>query len=521
MALVLACDLGGTSLRAGLVDADGTIRHMASLPGPTVIDRLGGSEADVADWWRNLVSAVEILAEAAGPAFDDIAAIAISGVTRTQIFLGRDSRVLRPAITWGDSRGNALMDEMRRTLPATHPEMAQFNAFHPVSRLYWLHRHEPLILPATAAVLEPKDYFNYRLTGRLATDRISSARLLAAAEPSGGAGSLLDALGIDASIVPEALNPTAIVGNVLPGLEGPLARLSGRPVVAMAHDTWASVLGLGALRNGYAYNLSGTTEVLGVLSARRASAEGLLSVDWGEAVHQLGGPSQNGADTVIWALELLSRHAVDPASVGRELQAILAERRYPQPIVFLPYLQGERTPYWNAALRGAFIGLNRRHRAVDCVWAVLEGVAFLNRIVLERAEAANGRKVGEIRFGGGGSANETWCRIKADICERPVVVTRSAEPGLVGGAIAGFHALGDVPSIEAGQDRMVAIARRYEPDRERRDDYRRLYDLYRRAETALAPISADLSRWTRDRIDGPARPGTRPTQTTRTQEQTT
>lgn len=518
MALVLACDLGGTSLRTGLVDAKGTIRHVASVPGPTVIDRLGGSEADVGEWWRSLVAAVDMLAAAAGPDFDDIAAVAMSGVTRTQIFLGRDGRVLRPAITWGDSRGNALMDEMRRTLPADHPEMAQFNAFHPVSRLYWLYRHEPLILPATAAVLEPKDYFNYRLTGRLATDGISSARLLAAAAPCPG-GSLLEALGIDAAIVPETLAPTDVVGEVLPGLEGPFARLAGRPVVAMAHDTWASVLGLGALRRGYAYNLSGTTEVFGVVSDRPATAEGLLSVAWGEAAHQLGGPSQNGADTVMWALELLSRRAVDPQSVGRELDAILAERRHPQPIVFLPYLQGERTPYWNATLRGAFVGLNRRHRAVDCVWAVLEGVAFLNRIVLERAEAANGHRVAEIRFGGGGSANPTWCRIKADICERPVVVTGSSEPGLVGGAIAGFHALGELASIEAGQETMVAIARRHEPDRERRDDYRRLFDLYRRAEAALAPISAELSRWTRDRIDGPARTGALPTRTTRTQEQ--
>lgn len=517
MGLVLACDLGGTSLRAGLVDAEGTIRHMATVPGPTVIDRLGGSEADVADWWRKLVSAVEMLAEASGSEFDGIAAIAISGVTRTQIFLGRDGRVLRPAITWGDSRANALMEEMRRTLPEDHPEMAQLNAFHPISRLYWLYRHEPLILPATAAVLEPKDYFNYRLTGRLATDRISSARLIAAAAPRAAGGSLLDALGIASSIVPETLDPTAVVGAVRPGLEGPLARLAGRPVVGMAHDTWASVLGLGALRDGFAYNLSGTTEVFGVLSDRHAVAEGLLSVEWGEAVHQLGGPSQNGADTVIWALELLSRQAIEPQSVGAELDRVLSERRHPQPLIFLPYLQGERTPYWNAALRGAFVGLNRRHRAVDCVWAVLEGVAFLNRIVLERAEAANGRRVGEIRFGGGGSANAIWCRIKADVCERPVVVTRSPEPGLVGGAIVGFHALGEVPSIEAGQERMVTIARRHEPDRERRDDYRRLYDLYRRAEAALAPISADLSRWSRDRIDGPARPDA----TTRTQERTT
>ena len=88
----------------------------------------------------------------------------------------------------------------------------------------------------------------------------------------------------------------------------------------------------------------------------------------------------------------------------RLIDALLAGRRHPQPLIFLPYLQGERVPYWNPALRGAILGLGRQHGATDLAFAVLEGVAFLNRIVLERAEAALGSAVGEIRFGGGAAA---------------------------------------------------------------------------------------------------------------------
>src|SRR5690606_19793553 len=189
-----------------------------------------------------------------------------------------------------------------------------------------------------------------------------------------------------------------------------------------ANDTWAAVAGLGALRPGYAYNISGTTEVFGAVGAEPVQAQGLMTVDWGGGHYQIGGPGQNGADTIAWLLPLLGRLGEDGmAGVAQAMDDLLAAPRDPQPALFLPYLQGERVPYWDPHLRGAFLGLNRRHGPGDLAWAVLEGVAFLNRVVLERAEAALGGKVQEIRFGGGAASNARWCQVKADICERAVV----------------------------------------------------------------------------------------------------
>lgn len=489
MGVVLACDLGGTSFRAALVDREGRIRRNEAVAGPSAPT----SEIDPAAWWQVLCEAVDALAD--DPLFGQIRAIAVTGVTRTQVFLGPDGAVLRPAMTWRDTRAEAMAEIIAAELPADHPETSSVNAFHPAARLFWLRRHEPEVLAALAAVLEPKDYLNFQLTGELATDAISSARLLASASPGPSGASLLDAMGLRAAIVPRTLAPTAILGRVLPGLPGALSRLSGQPVLAMANDTWAAVLGLGALRDGYAYNLSGTTEVFGLLSSKAASAEGLMSLSFGEGLHHLGGPSQNGGDTLVWALSLLSHYGGDPLAIGPELDALLAQTRDRQPLLFLPYLQGERTPYWDPALRGAYIGLNRRHRPVDCAYAVLEGIAFLNRIVLERAEAALGQPVREVRFGGGGAANAIWCQIKADICGRPFVVTEAAEPGLVGSAIAAWQALGAVPSLAAGQEALVRTAHRYEPRREVATFYARLFGLYRASETALRPISRALSEF--------------------------
>ena len=490
MSVVLACDLGGTSFRAALIDADGVTRAQAMILGPTATDRMGWSEIDATEWWHILVEAAGQLAKAEPELFRSIEAIAICGVTRTQVFLGRDGRQLRPAMTWKDTRSEAAAARLRERLTDAHPESARINAFHPLARLAWLREEEEACFRALACVLEPKDYLNARLTGRQASDPVSMARLLASKEVVAGIDPFA-AIGLPASILPPVLEPCDPVGPVLPGLPAPLDAIAGVPVFCSSSDTWVAVAGLGALRAGYAYNISGTTEVLGAVGLEPVEAEGLLSVDW-RGLWQVGGPSQNGADTVSWLLWLLGRDAGEPGSVGREIAALLAGRRHPQPLLFLPYLQGERVPYWNPSLRGAFIGLNRQHGATDLAYAVLEGVAFLNRIVLERAEVALGGPVAEIRFGGGAAVNPVWSQIKADICGRPVVVGASREPGLLGAAIVAWTGLGRFASLAEAQDQLVSVATRFEPEQARHAAYGDLFALYRSSEAVLAPISAKL-----------------------------
>lgn len=494
MSYVLAVDLGGTRFRAALVDGSGGIAHACFIDSPAgAAARPGWDEIDPDAWWRGLRTLADTLAAQAGPAFGTVEAVAICGVTRTQVFLDAQGLPIRPAITWRDTRAAADVGAWLASMPASHSEHGHINAFHPWARVAWLLRAEPQHAARVRAVLEPKDYLNFRLTGRAASDTVSMARLAAAAACENGPD-LLTAVGADPAWVPPLLDPLAVVGPVQAGLPGALARLAGRPVVACANDTWAAVAGLGALRPGYAYNISGTTEVFGAVGAEPVQAQGLMTVDWGGGHHQIGGPGQNGADTVAWLLPLLGRLGDEGmAGVGEAMDALLDAPRDPQPALFLPYLQGERVPYWDPHLRGAFLGLNRRHGPGDLAWAVLEGVAFLNRIVLERAEAALGSPVGEIRFGGGAASNAQWCQVKADICERALVVGQAEQPGVLGAAVAAWTGLGRYDSFAAAQERLVRVAQRYEPQPDRSRAYRRMYAQFRAAEAALAPVSRALA----------------------------
>ncbi|KAG1249335.1 hypothetical protein G6F65_019167 [Rhizopus arrhizus] len=184
---------------------------------------------------------------------------------------------IRPAITWRDTRTAADVAEWLAAMPSGHPESRQINAFHPWARLAWLLRAEPQHAARVRVVLEPKDYLNFRLTGTAASDTVSMARLAAAGRGHAAEPDLLTALGADPAWVPPLLSPLDIVGPVQAGLPGALARLAGRSVVACANDTWAAVAGLGALRSGYAYNISGTTEVFGAVGAEPVQAQGLMT----------------------------------------------------------------------------------------------------------------------------------------------------------------------------------------------------------------------------------------------------
>lgn len=485
---VLAFDFGGTSLRGAILDWRGGI--VATKAVPSAVGR--AAECDPLVWWRALADLSEALAAESPLAFESVSALAISAFTRTQVFLDASGNPVRSAPTWHDTRSETVVDALRIACPEEHPERARLNAFHPAARLLWLRKTEPDAFKRTRYVAEPKDFLNHCLTGRLVGDTVSSARLAAADLPGPDGRSVLTAAGVTRSPLPPLQDPVSIVGPVLAGLPGALGQLAGRPVIAMANDTWAAVVGLGALRAGVAYNISGTSEVFGLVSESPAAAEGLLDIAWGPGLHQLGGPGQNGADALTWALEQLGRgHA--------EIDALLERPLLEAPIVFLPYLQGERTPFWDASLRGAFVGLSRHHSAGDVIRAVMEGVAFVNRVVLERAEAAAGIRAGEIRFGGGGALSEAWCRIKADILGRDVVALPGEEAGLAGAAIVARTACGEYATLVAAQDALARPTRRLSPDPIRAEHYARLFAEFLATHQALAPISRRLASWAVDR----------------------
>lgn len=490
MGTVLAVDLGGSALKASLFAADGEALAATNISLSFDEGDDGRSEQDPIVWWEALERAANEIARQHPLGFERTAAVAICGFTRTQVFLDAAGAPVRPAIGFRDSRAQGEADAvLARAVVTAHPEARHVNGFHPLARLLWLRNAEPSAWAATQIVLEPKDYLNFRLTGRAVSDRISQFRLTDAFH--GGEASLAALAGIEKNVLPTLGDPAGMVGEVRPGLPGALARIAGASVLCGSHDTWAAVAGLGALSPGRAYCISGSSEVFGLITDAEAEAAGLIAIRWGEGVWQIGGPGQNGANALAWIVDRL-----DPGDrpFARRLGDLLAQPASKAPLIFHPFLHGERVPYWDRDLRAAFLGLGSGHGPADMVRAVMEGVAFVNRIVLERAERAAGREAAEVRIAGGGGRNADWNRIRADVLGRPVLASPVREMGLAGCLVLARMGLGLDDGIARAADAVSPSLMRFQPDPVRRLRYDALYSVFTETRDAVARASHLLVR---------------------------
>lgn len=484
MSRVLAYDLGGSSLRVAVVEGV-SVRRMVRIP--QTIDRGPGGEfeADPNLWWSNFCAACRQL-QAEGEDLGQVDAVAGCGFTRTQVLVDRAGKAVHPAITFQDSRGTRVLASFLERAPDDLAQRADgLSPFHPIVRLLWVQARRPEVWARVDKVLEPKDFMNLRLTGRVRSDLVSQQVMSAFFDVIEADPLAARALGIAREICPEPLSPFAEVGRVGGDLPEELAALAGKPVYCGSNDTWTCVLGSGGLNPGAAYGISGTSDVFGVITRERYEARQLLTVRWGPEQWQLGGPSQGAATKLTWARERFFP--------GVPVEQALAESfaGAGDPPLFLPYLEGERTPFWDPDLRGAFLGLNGTHDNAALLRAVAEGLNFLSRLILERAEKATGEQAAHVCFSGGLANNAQLCQLKADILDRAIFVPRSPESGLIGAAQLSGNSSSDIGRITAS---ILTDGTWYRPSAQRRDRYDAWFDLFKSSTEVIRDTSRRLAR---------------------------
>ena len=170
------------------------------------------------------------------------------------------------------------------------------SAWHPLARLRWVQAHDPAAFARAVRVLQPKDYLALCLTGAVAGDRVSNAW---AFDRDGGLADVR--LGGGPGWTRRCCRGCWSRGSGW----APQPCCGGVPVFAGAMDTWCATVGAGAVRDGGAYIVSGTTDAAGVFSRAAVDVPGLVTLPWGEGLFHLGGPSQAGADCAAWAAGLL------------------------------------------------------------------------------------------------------------------------------------------------------------------------------------------------------------------------
>jgi xylulokinase len=472
-AAILGIDLGTTEVKTGLVTLDGRLLGLTRSGYRTdTAAAAGRAEQDPEAWWGALVTSVRRLVSSA-PA--EVIAIAVDGHGPTLVAVDAAGHPTRPAIIWQDSRATAEAGELAAATGLSGWSLAGLPA------ALWVERHEPAVAAATCWYLATWDFLGLRLTGRPATSLVSGQPFPSA--------SILDAAGVPSSRVPPPAEASTVLGELLADAAGQLALEPGIPVVAGLVDAWASFHGAGMTAKGDAIDVGGAAGGFGVYwdtplevagsFATIAPLPGLFSVGGamaatGRAIDWFRTQVVAGVDSTEVLLEEAA--ATPPGADG---------------VLFLPYLAGERSPIWDPAARGAFVGLTLDHRRGHLTRAILEASAFAIRHVAEPILAA-GVAVDEMRVCGGPARSETWNQVKADVTGFTVAVPAVLESAVLGAAVLGATGAGAFPDVPSAIRGMTRVARRLEPRTELRDRYDAAFDAYKKLHPAIAPVLAGL-----------------------------
>jgi gluconokinase len=276
--------------------------------------------------------------------------------------------------------------------------------------------------------------------------------------------------------------------------------LADLPVVIGASDGVLANLGIGAVRPSVAAVSLGTSGAMRVVVPRptvdpagRLFCYALTDDHW-----VVGGAVNNGGSVVRWSSLSLAASADGTVPEGEhadELDArLLAEAQQvaagSEGLLCLPYLLGERAPWWRAGMRGAYIGLRREHRRPHLVRAAVEGVCQQLALVRDAFSSLD-LPVDEVRATGGAVASGLWVRTLSATLDLPVRVADSPEGTGLGAVLLGMHALGQLPDLDDATA-LVAVRDPVEPDPEDAALYRRLRPLVEQSTLALADVLAAL-----------------------------
>lgn len=491
---ILAIDLGTSGPKVGLVSFAGEVLQHAFRPVDLRLLSGGGAEQVPDQWWEAVVDAAREVLGVVGP--EAVGGICCTSQWSGTVAVNRDGRPLCPAIIWMDSRGSPDIEAMVRgpvrvsgydvrkiftwiRLTGGAPGRAGKD---PLAHIRFIQRTRPDIYRQTHMFLEPKDYLNHCLTGLFAASFDSIAlhwvtdnrRIDRIAYHPG----LLKLAGIDGEKLPPLKKAVDVLGPLRAEAAGALGLPPGTPVVMGTPDVPSAAIGAGAVRDFEGHLYIGTsawltchvpfkkTDLFHNMASLPAAVPGRYFV-------------ANEQETAGACLSFVRDFLLCPKEAGEEAYRLfdrLAEEAPPGSggLLFTPWLYGERTPVEDHTLRGGLVNLSLRHTRAHLVRAVLEGVAFNARWLLQHVEAFIKRPMDPIRMIGGGAQSDVWCQIHADVLNRTILQVRDPIlANLRGAGLLGAAGLGHAHFEDISE--RVPVAATFRPNPETRRTYDALF----------------------------------------------
>lgn len=449
MAFVMGIDLGTSSLKTIIIDEAGRVRALCSKAYQYATPSPGYAEHHPDDWWDACVDTVARAMAQSGLAPTDIKAIGFTGQMHSVVMLDKNGAVVRPSILHCDARSAKQVAEMAAQLG---PQQVRTLVKNPIytgflfPSLLWVRENEPENFHRIHKVCLPKDYLKFKLSGQVSSDYSdASATLAFDIENNGWSAALLEAFAMPANIFPPCFATCEVVGQVSPTAAAQTGLATGTPLVAGGGDAVMQGIGNGVTALDVATANIGSSGQICYQSARPVVHPGLATntfCGYKKDRWIVMGAIMHAGLTLKWLGRML--HVTDYAALDAE-----AEKVGPGSggLVFLPYLNGERTPHVNPNLSGLFLGCNMGTGTPQMARSVMEGVAFALYQCMEECQSL-GLCASSVVASGGGAKSPLWLQIQADVYGLPLRVADTREQASLGAAIAASVGAGLFKNME-------------------------------------------------------------------------
>ena len=474
MKYILAHDLGTSGNKATLFDSEGRMIESCTEVYSTHYFNGNWAEQNPEDWWNAVcVSSSKVLKSVNKK---DLAAVSFSGQMMACLCVDKSGVPLKNALIYCDQRAETQAQQLIDNLGFN--SIYRITGHRPSSsyslaKLMWIRDNEPDIYRDTYRILQAKDYMNFRLTGSYYTDYNDASGTNAFdLRKFGWSEPMIKASGVSDTLFPPAVPSVTIIGEVTREASEATGIPAGTPVAAGSGDGGCATLGAGSYESGQAYCYMGSSSWVSVTSDRPIEDREMKTFTWAHPIAGLYHPCgtmQTAGSSINWFSSIMLENS---GSFELEEMNRLAAECPPGSggVFFLPYLLGERSPWWNPDAKGCFIGLNLNTERKNLYRSVFEGIAMNLGISLDIMREY--LPVNSVNFIGGGANGKTLRKIFADVfgidIEIPNLLSEATSMGaaLIGGVASGAYS--DFSMVE----NMNPIVESINPDKANHAFYR-------------------------------------------------
>ena len=486
----IGVDIGTTSTKAIIFSSTGAIKGIGNRGYEIIVPQPQYAEQKPAAIFTAMIDAVRVAVEQAAIASSEIAAVGFGTATHSLIAMDAGNSPLTNSIIWADNRSIAQAERLQQDDTANQLYQRTGSPVHPVSvltKLMWLRESAPDIFGKADKFISIKEYIFYQLFERYIVDHsVASATGLFNLKQLSWDQEAIAVAGIHSEQLSELVPTTYVLRGMKPEYAQAMGLAADTPVVIGANDGALANLGVGAIAPGQLAITIGTSGAIrAVVDAplvdpqARTFCYALTAQRW-----VIGGPTNNGGIILRWFRDQFSSPEVAAANrLGVEPYDLMIQAAAEVPagaegLLCLPYLSGERSPYWNAKARGIFFGVGLHHQRSHFIRAILEGILF-NLYSVNVALAELTGEIREIRASGGFARSQIWRQLMADLFGREVSVPEVYEGSGFGAAVLAMYAVGAIAELTDVQQ-LIHVSHRHQPDLNLARKYHELFTIYAR-----------------------------------------